>query len=123
MVIRIIIFSWVSILIMGCQSTDKNQSYQTKKSSCQEYSNSTIKPIVRVQPKYPREAVRSKLSGYTKMEFDVSSDGKPINIKVVESYPKGIFNKNSIVALSKWRYSEKETKCKWVRLDFKLKSN
>ena len=36
--------------------------------------------------------------------FDLNSEGKPTNIKVVESNPKKIFDKSGIEALENWRY-------------------
>ncbi|EWH11426.1 TonB family protein [Catenovulum agarivorans DS-2] len=83
--------------------------------------------IKRVQPKYPKSAAKSGVQGWVKMSFDISKDGKPVNIVVIESMPNQVFDKAATDALSQWFYQPKvvngqplETKNYSMRLDFNL---
>src|SRR5205085_160061 len=57
-----------------------------------------------VQPIYPREAARPGIQGCTVISFIVTSDGLADEYEVVESVPKGMFDKASLVALNGWRF-------------------
>lgn len=60
---------------------------------------------VRMEPKYPLNAIKKRIDkGQVTYTFDLNSEGKPTNIKVVESNPKKIFDKSGIEALENWRY-------------------
>jgi TonB family protein len=71
-------------------------------------------------PKYPIKAARNGTQGYTKLEFDVSPEGKPININVIEAYPSSVFNNAAIESLSGWRYKSNASVCHSIQLDFKM---
>ena len=57
---------------------------------------------------YPTEAALNRTEGYVGMQFDISEEGKPFNIKVIESVPEGVFDRSALLALSKWRYKPKK---------------
>lgn len=70
------------------------------------------------------------LEGWVRLTFDVSKDGNPQNIVVIESHPKGHFDKEAIRALAKYQYKPQLIDGKpavqkglEVRLDFKLESD
>jgi len=121
-------------LLVGCQSTSEKIIFSDNnlvkyKSRCMFHDSAHVDGIAKKgddvlitmkAPKYPLKAVRSKIEGYAKMEFDISSEGKPININVIESSPKGLFNSAAKTALSGWKYEAKEGFCRMVQLDFKL---
>lgn len=71
-------------------------------------------------PIYPVEAARKGIEGYTILEFDISSEGKPINIRVIEAYPSDVFNSAAIEAFSEWRYKPQSSSCHAVQHSFKL---
>lgn len=90
-----------------------------------ERSNAALQETA--NPTYPIHAARNNIEGYVQMSFDISESGVPINIKVLKSVPKKIFNKAAIKALSKWRYAPKVENGKavvqqnlTVQLDFKM---
>lgn len=64
-------------------------------------------PIVRIEPKYPRNAVKQRIEGWVQLSFDIDKAGKPTNIKVVKAQPQQVFDKSAIKALSKWTYQPK----------------
>ena len=63
------------------------------------YKNKAL-PLVRVPPKMPSTARRS---GHVSVIFDVDTQGKPINIRLVNSTEKK-FEKPSLESVEKWRY-------------------
>jgi len=66
--------------------------------------NEAIKPIKRAAPKMPARALQS---GFSIVEFDLADDGSTKNIKILESWPEGVFEKSSEKAVSKWIYAER----------------
>ncbi|CAH6867571.1 Protein TonB [Vibrio chagasii] len=85
----------VLILVAGCSSSVEN-------SLSSEYLD--LEPTKFVLPRYPKVALESNLSGYVVMTFNINKQGDVTNIVVVESNPKGIFDKAAVQALSKWKY-------------------
>jgi len=85
------------------------------------------RPIVRVNPKYPMDAMRKGTEGWVKLVFDINEVGKVVNISVVDSQPKRIFDKAARHALRKWKYQAKSVdgqavyqKSRTVQLDFSM---
>lgn len=64
-------------------------------------------PTVRINPAYPREAQVKGIEGFVTLRFDISELGRPINVSVVNSKPRGIFEKQARKALRKWKYNPK----------------
>jgi protein TonB len=85
------------------------------------------RPIVRVNPKYPVDAMRQGTEGWVKLAFDINKVGKVVNISVIDSQPKRIFDKAARQALTKWKYQAKSVdgqavyqKSRTVQLDFSM---
>jgi len=78
-----------------------------KKNSNTYPDNRYSTPMVRIEPKYPRNAVKKQIEGWVQLSFDIDKEGKPTNINVIKSQPKKIFVNSAIKALSKWRYRPK----------------
>jgi len=64
-------------------------------------------PTVRINPTYPREAQVKGIEGFVTLRFDISEMGRPVNVSVVSSKPRGIFEKQARKALRKWKYNPK----------------
>lgn len=84
-------------------------------------------PLYRAEPRYPTRAIRQGLEGYVDLSFTINSQGRPIDISVIDAEPKRIFNKAAIDALRKWKYQPKVVNGTVVhqtgqtaRLEFKL---
>lgn len=56
---------------------------------------------------YPISAARQGIEGFVQLGFDINTEGKPVNIKVIKSEPEGVFDAPAICALSKWQYKPK----------------
>lgn len=85
------------------------------------------RPIVRVNPKYPTDAMRKGTEGWVILAFDINKVGKVVNISVIDSQPKRIFDKAAKHALRKWKYQAKSVdgqavyqKARTVQLDFSM---
>lgn len=57
-----------------------------------------------VEPKFPQRAADRRLSGWVDLRFLVNAEGKTENIEIVDSNPKGSFEKAARRAISKWRF-------------------
>ena len=123
-----------SVIISGCANTQsemvsENNGVIKYESRCEKHEYTKEENLAESindlllstkAPKYPIYAARKGIQGYTKLEFDVSPEGKPININVIEAYPSDVFNSAAIESLSGWRYKPKSIICHSIQLDFKL---
>lgn len=64
-----------------------------------------IEPIVRIPPKYPRQAAENGVSGHVVLEGLLTRDGDVTAIEIIESEPQGVFDAVAAEAFSKWKYS------------------
>jgi protein TonB len=58
-------------------------------------------PFVRVLPEYPPNG---RGDGWVLVQFDVSAAGAVVDARVVEASPRGMFEKNALRAIERWRY-------------------
>lgn len=65
------------------------------------------RPRVRINPTYPEKAKRNGIEGFVILSFDISELGRPMNVTVVKSNPRGVFEKQARRALRKWKYDPK----------------
>ena len=79
-----------------------------------------IKPVMRVEPRYPLAAAQAKIEGYVVAEFDIQPDGRVQNITIIKSVPAQVFDKEALQALQQWAYSPSAAGLKKakVQLDF-----
>lgn len=85
------------------------------------------RPLVRVPPRYPSDAAKKGIEGWVELGFTIHTDGSVINISVIDSQPKRIFDRAAIRALQAWKYKPSVTQGNAVQqsglsvvLDFKL---
>ena len=57
------------------------------------------------QPEYPQSALRRQASGYVLVRFDVSSNGKARNVRVIDSDPTRIFDSAAIRAVRRSEFA------------------
>ncbi len=55
-------------------------------------------------PEYPQQALDAGVSGTVTLAFTLDLDGHPQDIQVVESKPRGVFDRAAANAVSRWRY-------------------
>jgi protein TonB len=69
-------------------------------------SDRDAQPLVRIQPQYPIRAQERGIEGRCLMQFDVTPDGTPTNIRVLNC-SSSLFERNAIRAVERWRYQPK----------------
>ena len=57
-----------------------------------------------VAPEYPDRALTDRISGSVTVQYTVDEQGRTRDVKVVESFPKGVFDDAAISAIQHWRY-------------------
>jgi TonB family protein len=57
-----------------------------------------LRPLKRIAPKYPREALLHGQQGYVELEITVDRNGDVINARVVDSAPPGVFDRAALAA-------------------------
>jgi TonB family protein len=58
-----------------------------------------------ILPKYPIKAVKNSLEGWVLISIEISSDGKVVNAKVINSFRnRKIFNNAALEAVRKWEF-------------------
>ena len=64
-------------------------------------------PLVKFIPIYPPRAQTRGIEGYCLLEYTVTAAGTVKDVVVIESQPKGVFDKTSISAVLKFKYVPK----------------
>lgn len=64
----------------------------------------TAMPLYRVQPRYPRKALRLGKQGYVVLSFDINEAGRVTNVRVIEANPRRLFEREAERALKQWKY-------------------
>mgnify|MGYP000633632841 CR=1 FL=1 len=80
----------------GKSASMKDVSYET--------DDRNAIPCIITQPRYPRKAAMNFVSGFVEFELTVKANGKAANITVVKSVPEGVFEKEALKAIKKWKF-------------------
>jgi TonB family protein len=60
--------------------------------------------VVRIAPRYPRQAYEEGIEGSVTLEANVLADGSVDAVRVVDSEPSGVFDQAAVQAFSQWRF-------------------
>ena len=63
-----------------------------------------VLPIVRIDPQWPREALVKGIEGYVVVEVTIGADGSVKDVRVIQSEPRRMFDRNVIRAVLKWKF-------------------
>jgi protein TonB len=63
-----------------------------------------VLPIVRIDPQWPREALVEGIEGYVVVEVTIGADGSVKDVRVLQSKPRRMFDRNVIRAVLKWKF-------------------
>lgn len=84
-------------------------------------------PVKRVAPVYPQEAASNNQEGSVILQFDITENGSTDNIRIIDSFPDGVFDASATTALKQWQYKPRIQGGKaerqagiLVQLDFRL---
>lgn len=61
-------------------------------------------PLVKIAPRYPRRAALAKKEGWVKVAFTVTELGTVADVNVLESKPRGLFDRAARKAILKWKF-------------------
>ncbi len=61
-------------------------------------------PLVRITPRYPRNALLKNQEGEVVIELLVDEGGSVLTAKIVSANPPGVFNAAAIQAVLKWKF-------------------
>lgn len=65
-------------------------------------------PLVRVDPMFPPEAAMKGIEkGWVRVQFNINTDGSVINVRIIESSHRDVFDMSAKKAILKWRYRPK----------------
>ena len=77
------------------------------------------KLVHKVEPTYTDEAREAKTQGIVLLSVEVREDGKPHNIRIIESLGYGL-DENAIDAVEKWRFEPAQREGKAVRVTARI---
>lgn len=66
---------------------------------------SNWQPLEQVKPTMPKEAALKGIEGWVKFRFDITEEGKPENVVIVEAENRSVFEQEARKALRKWKYA------------------
>ena len=69
--------------------------------------NRNVRPISRVNPRYPLSAQRRGIEGYVLLQFTITQTGAVTDIEVVDSTPPKVFDAAAKRALARWKFKPK----------------
>ncbi|HUR40725.1 MAG TPA: energy transducer TonB [Verrucomicrobiae bacterium] len=90
---------------------------------------SELIPLMRINPQYPRQALRDGISGWVDFEVIVNADGTVKSARPVKAQPRGVFETAAMQAILKWKFKPKVVDGKGVeqkaiqRIDFNLEKD
>jgi len=92
-------------------------------------ADSDVIPIVRIEPRYPRDALLRGLEGWVQVEFTIGEDGRVSDPVVVASEPSRVFDRSAIQAILRWKFKPRFVEGRAIRrrasqiIDFKLEAD
>lgn len=64
-----------------------------------------VQAVYRQPPYYPHSALLFCISGQVKARFTIDAQGKPKNIRIIESEPEAVFDKAAADTIETWRFN------------------
>ena len=74
-------------------------------------------PLNEVLPVYPDSARRRGIEGYVKLAFTITAEGKVENVRVIESSPANVFDREARKAAVRWRFAPRTEQGRSVARD------
>ena len=127
----LMLLSWASPAVFAAGTPAEpstNQNISTNVSADDTAALPIPKILHRVAPQAPAKVVKllkrgKQVTGSVEMLFDLDDDGKPQNIRVVESTPEKMFDHAATNALKLWRFAPLDPQKPEHRKDLSLTLN
>lgn len=70
----------------------------------QQQAEGDVMPVLVIRPMYPREAAIAGIEGWVRIEFTITETGAVKDPAIVGAEPPGVFNREAMRALLKWKF-------------------
>lgn len=70
-------------------------------------ADTEVMPLVRQSANYPERAKSRKIEGFVTARLSISADGSVTNVEVVAAEPPGIFDREAVRAMYRYRFAPK----------------
>ncbi|EWH11301.1 TonB-like periplasmic protein [Catenovulum agarivorans DS-2] len=104
---RAIVVALACSLLLACQATSTPAVKKPKiavKPQPSVHPSNRRSAIIQLEPKYPKTALRKGISGWVLLEYAINAQGGTEDIRVIDSSPKGYFERSARTALLRWKY-------------------
>lgn len=71
------------------------------------FGDSDVLPLVKIRPNYPQRALSRNISGYVIAVLEINPRGTVDKVTVLEAKPAGIFNRDAVRALYRYKFKPK----------------
>jgi protein TonB len=68
------------------------------------FGDGDVIPLVRMPAQYPSKAKRRNIEGFVKARLEVNALGTVDSVEIIDSKPKGVFERSAIRALYKYKF-------------------
>ena len=68
------------------------------------FGDGDVIPLVRMPAQYPNKAKRRHIEGFVKARLEVNALGTVDSVEIIDSKPKGVFERSAIRALYKYKF-------------------
>ncbi|GAA6168766.1 energy transducer TonB [Sessilibacter corallicola] len=92
---------WMAGLMFSCSAAFVAQAEEAMPT----ISHDDIAVLEWVDPVYPMAAVKNGVQGYVLLSYDLNAKGKPVNVKVIEEFPRRTFGVSAKRALLASKFS------------------
>ncbi|MFY9178152.1 MAG: energy transducer TonB [Venatoribacter sp.] len=71
------------------------------------FGDGDVIPLVRMNAQYPQRAIRQKIEGFVTARLEINAQGSVDKVEIVEAQPRGIFEREAIRALYRYKFKPK----------------
>lgn len=71
------------------------------------FGDSDVIPLVRMNAVYPQRALRQKIEGFVTARLQITPEGTVESVDIIEAQPRGVFEREAIRALYKYKFKPK----------------
>lgn len=98
------------------QEAKVNKKSDASSTTAHETTDRRYQPL----PRYSEKALAMRREGHVTVRFDIDKHGKVIHLKIIDSIPTRLFDKDVRLALSQWRYPPREQRGVIITFRFQL---